>query len=205
MGCERIVWELRSERGRRDEMGRQDGERKVSSAGAESVWQTHLDDIGPHDLTNPLSALFPTPATPQRMLNLLIAHHRRHLEPRQIRPQQPASLLQITLPNLPQPRNLRLLGHLIVLYHPRQTRVARDRREARLDELLRVEVAVVVLAAGDGGGEIGAGGVDGLEDAFEVGAAGDFLDEERSETAGAELLVHAEEVDLGAALGTVGR
>jgi hypothetical protein len=137
------------------------------------------------------------------MLDLFIAHHLRHLKPRQIRPQQPTSLLEIAFPDLPQPRNLGLFGHLVVLYHPRQTRVARNGREARLDELLRVEVAMVVLAPGDGGGKVGAGSVDGLEDALEVRAAGDFLDEEGCETARAELLVYAEEVDLGAALGSM--
>lgn len=137
------------------------------------------------------------------MFNLLIAHHRRHLKPRQIRPQQPTRLLQIALSDLPQPRNFGFLRHFVVLHHPSQTRIARDGREARLDELLRVEVAVVVLAAGDGGGEVGTCGVDRLEDALEMSTAGDFLNEEGRETARTELLVHAKEVDLSAALGTI--
>lgn len=59
---------------------------------------------------------------------------------------------------------------------------------------------MVVLAARDGTGEEDAGGVDGLEDAAEVGASGDFLDEEGGEASRTELLVDAEEVDLSAAL-----
>lgn len=42
-----------------------------------------------------------------------------------------------------------------------------------------------------------AAGVDGLEDAEQVAATCDFLDENGCEALGAELLVYAEEVDLG--------
>lgn len=53
-----------------------------------------------------------------------------------------------------------------------------------------------VAAGGDGFGEDDAGGVDGLVDAKEVAAAGDFRDEDGSEAEATQFLVHAEEVDF---------
>ena len=64
------------------------------------------------------------------------------------------------------------------------------------DELGGVERAVVVPGLADGLRELDAGGVDGLEDALEVDSARDFLDEHGREAELAELVVHAEEVDL---------
>lgn len=59
---------------------------------------------------------------------------------------------------------------------------------------------MVVLAARDRRGEEGAGCVDRLEDAAKMGAAGDFLDEDRCETLRTQLLVDDEEINLRAAL-----
>lgn len=59
---------------------------------------------------------------------------------------------------------------------------------------------MVVAASRDGSREVNTRSVDGLEDSEEMRAASYFFDEEGGEAFRAELLVHAEEVDLGAAL-----
>lgn len=56
---------------------------------------------------------------------------------------------------------------------------------------------MVVSTCADRLGKDDAAGVDGLEDAVEVAQTGDLLDENRGKTFSAELLVYAEEIDLG--------
>lgn len=70
-------------------------------------------------------------------------------------------------------------------------------------QLFPVQRAVVVPACAHGPGQHDARGIQALPDAVEVADAGDLLDEHRREALAAELLVHAEEVDLGRRKGLV--
>ena len=140
---------------------------------------------------------------PQRVLNVLVAQQGGHVEPRHVGAQEPARLLQVALLEFAQAGDARLGRDAVVRRHPRDGRVARDGREAELDEFRRVQVPVVVLAARDGRREEDAGGVDRLKDAAEVSPPRDFLDQDRGEALRAQLLVHDQEVDLGAALRAV--
>ena len=68
--------------------------------------------------------------------------------------------------------------------------------ELDLDQLLGVEGSVPVAAGAHGLRQDDPGRVDGLEKAPAVDAPRDLLDEDGSEALGAQLLVHAQEVDL---------
>lgn len=74
----------------------------------------------------------------------------------------------------------------------------RKLRKTALVELLPIQTAVKISACCDGSRQHDATSVDGLEDTGEVAAACDFLDEFRGQSLGAQLLVNAHEVDLGA-------
>jgi hypothetical protein len=163
---------------------------------------THLDDVGPHDLPFPPMPLG-RPLAPARrkvVQNLSVRKDRRDVKPSHVLPQQARDCRPVTLLHLPQPHHGRDLRQRGLLDHPRERLEPGHAGEAELNELLDVERAVEVLALRDGRGEVHAGRVDGLEDAGEMAAPGDLLDEDGGEALGPELLVHAEEVDLATVL-----
>lgn len=175
----------------------------VSIGASRNGWEglkTHLDDVAPGDLSDALSVDVLASAGEQGVLDLLVAHERSKVHPGEERAQEPANLLEVALLGLAQERQLRRVGELVCAEHARDRRPARDGREARLDELLRVQRAVEVLTARDRRRQEHADGVDRLEDAAQVRAPGDLFDQQRREPPRAQLLVHAEEVDLGAPL-----
>ena len=67
-------------------------------------------------------------------------------------------------------------------------------RGAYLDELLRVQRTVPVLALPDGSGDLDACSVDRLPDVFLVDPPCDLRDKERGQPLGTARLVHAQEV-----------
>lgn len=78
-----------------------------------------------------------------------------------------------------------------------------ERREAALDQLLRIDGTVPVARRRDGLGQHETGSVLGLKDAGEIDAARDLENENGRESVLAELLVDAEKVDLDGAEGLV--
>lgn len=72
-----------------------------------------------------------------------------------------------------------------------------ERREANLIQLQPVQGTMVVSTGADGGGEDDTTGVDSLEDAVDIAATSNLLDEDRSQPLRAELLVDAKEVNFG--------
>ena len=93
-------------------------------------------------------------------------------------------------------RRLRALGHRVELDGAPHRHARLQPREAHLDELLGVERAVPVAAARDGLGQHHARRVHRLPHAPEVDPPRDLLDQHGCQALGAQLLVHAEEVDL---------
>ena len=88
------------------------------------------------------------------------------------------------------------LREAVELQRARHVHVATHRAEADLNQLLGVERAVVVAAGAHRLRNEDARRVERLPDAGQVDTAGDLLDQHRGEPLRAELLVHAEEVDL---------
>jgi len=68
--------------------------------------------------------------------------------------------------------------------------------ESNVDELLGVQVSVPVGGAANGSGKSLSSSVDSLPDVLEVDSAGDFLNQDGSDSEGSQLLVGTEEVDL---------
>lgn len=87
-------------------------------------------------------------------------------------------------------------GQLVETHHARERHTSRNEAEARVDKLGDVEQTVVVATHGDGRGDDHACGVDRLEDALEVTLPRHLLDEYGCEAFRAQLLVHAEVIDL---------
>ncbi len=88
------------------------------------------------------------------------------------------------------------IGKAVELLEARDSHVLLQTRELDLDKLFRVEGAVVVAVRGHGLGNKHTRSVGSLPNVLLVHATSDLLDEQRSQTHGAELLVDAEEVDL---------
>mmetsp|Transcript_39845 Transcript_39845/g.105391 ORF Transcript_39845/g.105391 Transcript_39845/m.105391 type:complete len:381 (+) Transcript_39845:470-1612(+) len=116
-------------------------------------------------------------------------------------------LLQVARDQLPDPVHvLRLhlahalelggVGDLVELDRPRHGHPGSEVGEAHLDQLLRVQRAVVVAALADRARQDHAGRVDRLPDVLLVDPPGDLLDQHRREALRPKLLVHAKEVDL---------
>lgn len=87
--------------------------------------------------------------------------------------------------------------HRVLLHETRDGGPTRQRREANVHQLGRVQVAVVVSARAERRGEHNTSSVHRLPDVDDVDAARHLLDEHGRETLRAKLLVHTEEVDLG--------
>mmetsp|Transcript_1391 Transcript_1391/g.4568 ORF Transcript_1391/g.4568 Transcript_1391/m.4568 type:complete len:341 (-) Transcript_1391:502-1524(-) len=90
----------------------------------------------------------------------------------------------------------RLVRQLEHLDQPRHGVPRAKRREANINQLLRVQRAMPVLAKANRLWDDDAGRVRGLEDAGEVAAARDLADKHGRKALGAQLLVHAQEVHL---------
>jgi hypothetical protein len=151
-----------------------------------------FDNIAPHDLL--LWLLFRR----HPVLKLRLVEHLRHVHTREVALQQVDCRIHILAFNLAEARGRRHVGKFVADDLALLCAVVRERGEADVVQLLPVDCAVEVAACGHGSGKQGADGVDGLEGAFDVAAAGDFLDEDRGEAFGAQFLVYAEEVDFGA-------
>ena len=92
--------------------------------------------------------------------------------------------------------------HDVYLRETEEAQVARDRQtagdtsEVDVDKLARIQRAMEVGGVGDRRGTGNARGVHGLPSVVAIHTARDLLDQNRSETLAADLLVDAEEVHL---------
>jgi hypothetical protein len=151
-----------------------------------------LDDIAPHDL---LLRLF---LGRHPVLKVRLVKDLREVHARKVALEQVDDGVDVLLLEETETGRGCYVWELIPDDLARLCAAMGERREADVVELLPVDCAVEVAACGDGRGEHGADGVDGLVCALDVAAAGDLLDEDGGEAFCAQLLVDAEEVYFGA-------
>lgn len=163
--------------------------------------ELYLDDVRERHLPLPS----PRPSATDRALahaaqelvsDLVDDVQRHHIEAPHVLGEQPRDRDEVALLHLAQAVQRSRGGQLVEAHHARERHAAWHEAEARVDKLGDVEQAVVVAAHGDGCGNDDARGVDRLEDALEVALPRHLLDEHGSEALRAQLLVHAEVVDL---------
>lgn len=151
-----------------------------------------LDDVGPDDLLRGGGLVVEEP-----MGDFLLGELDRHGELLEVARQEACDGGDVLFLCGPEPDGGGGAGEEVAGHLTGFGRKGGQGGEADVVEFEPVERAVHVAAGGDGFGEDDAGRVDGLVDAEEVAAAGDFRDEDGGEAEAAQFLVHAEEVDFG--------
>lgn len=150
-----------------------------------------LDDVGPDDLLRGGGLVVEQPVG-----DFLLGELDRHRELFEVAGQEARYCGDVLFLCGPEPDGGGRTGEEVTGHLAGFGGVGGQGREPDVVEFEPVEGAVHVAAGGDGFGEDDAGGVDGLVDAEEVAAAGDFRDEDGGEAEAAQFLVHAEEVDF---------
>ncbi len=133
------------------------------------------------------------------MFDLGLVPHGGEIEPLQVALQEVLHGAQILGLHRAKPPRRRLVGHAVFPGLELRLAVGRARAEADFIQLRPVQCAVVVPAGADGPREHNAARVNGLPRPFQVDPPGDLLDQDGSEPLASQLLVDAEEVDLGTA------
>ncbi len=133
----------------------------------------------------------------QPMANLLPGKNRRHIKSRQVSLQQIKHGINIPLLHRPQSPSVCRLRQLILRNLITRFTPPRQPTKAHLIKLLPIQTPMKVPASANGRWQHDAGCVERLVDAVEVTAAGDFFDQYWGEALGTQLLVDAEEVNLG--------
>lgn len=137
------------------------------------------------------------PAAQQPVLDLAGVVLRRDVESRQIPPEQVSHLRQVSGLHLAPARGERLRRHGQRFGEASECLTPRHVGETDIDQLRCVERPVIVARDGDRCREDDTGSVDCLEDAVDVAASSDLLNEDGREPLGTELFVNDEEIDLG--------
>lgn len=150
-----------------------------------------FDHVAPDDLLLGILVL------EHPVLELRLGEVLRHLHAREIPLQQIEDGVRVPGFHGTHTRDARLIGQFVAEALAGDGAADGEGAEADVVELLPVYEAVEVAARRHGRGQHGTDGVDGLEDAFDVAAARDLLDEEGCEAFGTQLLMDAEEVYFG--------